>query len=85
MVFQFGELQEKVMLYAEDTMLLLGDTLNSLEAVMQTITRFDKFSGLFINWDKSALMLLENNYFTANWLLGLEYYPEKRVGILCEA
>lgn len=61
MGFQFESLQEKVMLYGDDTILLLGDTLDSLEVAMHTITRFGEFSGLLIYWDKSALMQLDND------------------------
>lgn len=49
------------MLYTDDTMLLLGDTLDSFEMAMQTIMRFGEFSGLLINWDKSALLQQEND------------------------
>lgn len=45
--FQFWDLQESVMLYADDTMLLLGDA--SLEAVMRTGKWFGEFSGLLVN------------------------------------
>lgn len=41
-------------------MLLLGDTFHSLEAAMNTITQFGVFSGLHINGNKSALMLLDD-------------------------
>lgn len=47
------------MLYAEDTMLLLGDTTHYLEIALSTIARFGDFSGLRINGDKSTLMLLD--------------------------
>lgn len=49
------------MLYAENTMLMLGDTTHSLETAMSTIAHFSEFSGLLIIWDKSALMLLDTN------------------------
>lgn len=47
------------MLYADNTM--LGDTLHSLEVAMSTVDQLGVFSGLLKNWDKSALMLLDNN------------------------
>lgn len=45
------------MVYTDDTLILLGDTDASLRETMATITEFDSFSGLTINWSKSALML----------------------------
>lgn len=47
------------MLYADDMMLLLGDTTTSLAEVITTISGFGHFSGLTINWSKSALMVLD--------------------------
>lgn len=49
------------MLYADDTLLRLGDTDISLREVMSTISRFGRFSGLLINWSKSVLLLLDWN------------------------
>lgn len=49
------------MLYADNTILLLGDTMHSLETAMSIIAHSGEFSGLLINWDKSALMLLDTN------------------------
>ena len=49
------------MLYADDTMLLLGDTSGSLREAMSVIQTFGSFSGLLINWTKSALMLLDSS------------------------
>lgn len=59
--FCYGNMQEKVILYAEDTLLLLGDTVHSLREAMLTIFRFGGFSGLLINWSKSALLLLDRD------------------------
>lgn len=58
--FQYGDLQEKCMLYVDDTMLLLGDTNTSLQEAMEMIRMFGHYSGLVINWTKSSLMLLDN-------------------------
>lgn len=57
--FKYGDLHEKIMLYADDMMLFLGDTTTSLAEVTRIITGFGYFSGLTINWSKSALMLLD--------------------------
>lgn len=47
------------MLYANDTMLLLGDMSTSLTEAMNVIRRFGEYSGLVINWTKSSLLLLD--------------------------
>lgn len=57
--FQYGSLQEKLMLYTDDTMLMLGDITSSIKEVMAVITGFGTYSGLIINWSKSSLMLLD--------------------------
>lgn len=49
------------MLYADDTMLLLGDTAESLKEAMAVIKWFGIYSGLVINWTKSSLLLLDVN------------------------
>lgn len=46
--FRYGGIQEKILLYADDMLLLLGDTEASLRTVMSTITDFGRFSGLTI-------------------------------------
>lgn len=57
--FCYGTLQEKVMLYSDDTLLMLGDV--SLWEAMKAITKFGDFSGLQINWTKSAVLLLDED------------------------
>lgn len=59
--FCYGTLQEKVMLYADDTLLMLGDTEVSLQEAMTTITKFSDFLGLRVNWMKSALLLVDGD------------------------
>lgn len=49
------------MLYADDMLLLLGDKGPSLRAVMAIISEFGKYSGLTINWTKSALLQLDHS------------------------
>lgn len=56
--FCYGDTQVKVMLYADDT-ILLGDVEGSLEEAMSTITEFATYSGLKIKWTKSSLMLID--------------------------
>lgn len=58
---QYGALQKKIMLYAEDMLLFLGDPTHSLLGVMSIITQFGHYSGLTINWSKSALMMLDED------------------------
>lgn len=55
----YGNIQDKVMLYADDRLLLLGDTDASLQEAMATILEFGGFSGLNINYSKFALKLLD--------------------------
>lgn len=44
----YGELHEKIMMYADDTMLFLGDTSTSLWEAMVVIREFGEYSGLVI-------------------------------------
>lgn len=57
--FRYRELHETLMLYADDTMLLLGDTSSSLREAMGVIQRFGHYFGLVINWTKSSLIMLD--------------------------
>lgn len=59
--FKYGDLHEKLMLYADDMLLFLGDTSHSLIGVMAIIEQFGHFTGLTINWSKSALMMLDES------------------------
>lgn len=45
-----------VSLYADDTLLYLGDTQGTLRTVMTLIEAFCALSGFSINWNKSFLM-----------------------------
>lgn len=47
------------MLYADDTMLLLGDTKDSLHRTMSVIREFGSYSGLVIHWTESSVMLFD--------------------------
>lgn len=57
--FQYGERQDKITLCADDTILLLGNTNTSLQEAISFITSFGNYSGLHINWSKSAIVLLD--------------------------
>lgn len=46
----YGELHEKRMMYADDTIMFLGDTSTSLKGAMTVIRKFGEYSGLVINW-----------------------------------
>lgn len=63
--FQYGSLHEKIMLYADDMLLFLRDTSHSLLEVMSIIKLFGHYSGLTINWSKSALMVLDGDHGVA--------------------
>lgn len=56
---KYGTIQEKILLYADNILLLLGDADISLRTVMSIIMNFSRFSGLTINWSKSALLPLD--------------------------
>lgn len=47
------------MLYANDMLLILGDTDVFVRAVVSVITEFGNYSGLIINWSKSTLLPLD--------------------------
>lgn len=61
MSFKYGDIHEKIMLYTDDILLLPGDTTLSLQTLMSTILEFGQYSGLTINWTKSALLLLDGD------------------------
>lgn len=54
--YKRGEVEEKVLLYVDDLLLLLGDSQNSLRKSMENIKNFGQFSGLTLNWEKSTLL-----------------------------
>lgn len=56
--FRREGVEEKVALYADDLLLFLGDTQNSLVKAMDIIKKCCQFSGLTINWEKSVLLPL---------------------------
>lgn len=58
--FQRSTWIDVVSLYADNTLLYLGDTQGSLRAVMSLIGDFGSLSGFSINWNKSVLMPLDN-------------------------
>lgn len=55
-----GEVTEKISTYADDTLLYLDDSDNSLPLALALIKRFGTFSGLKINWDKSQILPLDS-------------------------
>lgn len=57
--FRCGESGDKLSLYEDDTLIYLGDTAGSLEAVMKLIERFGQYSGFAINWHRLSLLLLD--------------------------
>lgn len=50
--------KDKVSMYADDTLINLGDMDISLCQVMSLITRFGSLSGFYINWSKFVLLPL---------------------------
>lgn len=57
--FKWGELEDKLALYADDSLLFLGDTSTSLVKLMELIHTFGTFSGFTINLDKSIILPLD--------------------------
>lgn len=55
-----GPLQEKVSLYADDTLLYLRDDGTSLQAALSVIDKFGHFSGICVNWGKSVIFPLHS-------------------------
>lgn len=53
-----GPLEEKLSLYADDSLLYLADASESLRAALSQFDTFSRFSGVRINWDKSVLFPL---------------------------
>lgn len=54
-----GSLEEKISLYADDTLLYLQDAGPSLKAALEAFDQFGQFSGIRINWGKSVLFPLD--------------------------
>lgn len=48
--------EQKILLYADDILLFLGNANHSLTAAMDIIKRFGVFSGLSISWEESVLL-----------------------------
>lgn len=57
--FQRGQRTDVISLYADNTLLNLGDTQGLLQAVMALIDNFEEISGFNINWNKSVLLPLD--------------------------
>lgn len=57
---RLGLLEEKISLYADDTLLFLADSDISLQTALQTIEYFRSFSDLKINWEKSQILPIDS-------------------------
>lgn len=84
MRFRYDNLQEKVLLYVDNMLLLLGDTDTSLRAAMSTIADFVKFSGLTTNWSKSDLLPLDRDAHSQMELIALSQIAEKKVLVILD-
>lgn len=57
--FRRGVLEEKISLYADNTLLYLGNTDGSLQAIMSLINNFGDFLGFSINWNKLVIISMD--------------------------
>lgn len=48
--------EDRIVLYADDLLVFLGDTANSLIACMEIVQRFGAALEYAVNWDKSSLL-----------------------------
>lgn len=55
---QVGSISHKLMLYADDALVLITEPERSLPALLKTIKRFSKLSGYKVNWAKSEALPL---------------------------
>lgn len=53
-----GTQQHKILLYADDILLLVSDPSNSVPHIMDTIENYSKYLGYKINWGKSEVLPL---------------------------
>lgn len=53
-----GPLEEKLSLYADDTLLYLADAYASLHSMLTLFDQFSRYPGICINWDKLVLFPL---------------------------
>lgn len=63
-------------MYADDTLLYLGDMHQSLIAALEIINTFGRFSGIRINWDKSLLFPLTQEIPPANLPTPLQWVDQ---------
>ncbi|CAJ0956926.1 unnamed protein product [Ranitomeya imitator] len=58
----YGVSEEKIALYADDILLFLEDSGETLAGAEAIIEEFGSYSGLRINWEKSNMMLVDGDY-----------------------
>lgn len=57
----FATIEERISLYADDTLVYLADTHDSLKALLSEMDTFFDYSGFRVIWDKSSLFPLERD------------------------
>ncbi len=67
----------KLMLYADDILLLVSDPLTSVPSLLNTTNSFSKFSGFKINWDKSEALPLTQYFPTTFFQAGRFRWPRQ--------
>lgn len=59
---QVGVVEEKISLYADDTLLFLTDVYSSLPAALQIVNDFGSYYGVKIIWDKFLIYPLHSTH-----------------------
>lgn len=54
-----NDIEERISLYADDTLVYLTDPRDSLTNLLAEINTFGDYSGFRVNWDKSTLFPLD--------------------------
>uniref|UniRef100_A0AAR2LAI9 Reverse transcriptase domain-containing protein n=2 Tax=Pygocentrus nattereri TaxID=42514 RepID=A0AAR2LAI9_PYGNA len=59
---KMGDLEALVILYADDLLLCISDPVSSIPSLLEYLKLFGQLSGYTINWNKSELMPLSQNF-----------------------
>lgn len=70
-----ANIEERISLYADDTLVYLADTNESLRALLEEVTTFGDYSGFRVNWDKSSL-------FPLDVITPLQIHPDSKLQVV---